>query len=160
MDDGGPDRLDRYLRQAGVAAEILTPGAATPTVPAAAAALGVRPAQIVKSLLFQGGGGTTVLVVVAGERRVDRRKLTAATGLRQPKLASPERVREVTGYPAGGTPPVGHLHPLRVVLDESVTSQPVVFGGGGSDRTMLRIAPADIVRLTGAAVADVCREES
>ncbi|HET7036629.1 MAG TPA: YbaK/EbsC family protein [Thermomicrobiaceae bacterium] len=160
MTEDGPALLGRYLRQIGAAAEIVFPGAPTPTVPAAAAALGVAPARIVKSLLFQGSGGEVVLAVTAGDRRVDRRKLVAASGLRQPKLADPALVLERTGYPAGGTPPIGHREPLRVLLDHAVLAEPVVFGGGGSDRAMLRIAPAEIVRLTGATVADLCREDN
>ncbi|HEU5425161.1 MAG TPA: YbaK/EbsC family protein [Nitrolancea sp.] len=158
--EDGPARLGRYLRQQDVAAEIVFPGAPTPTVPNAAAALGVAPAQIVKSLLFEGRDGDLVLAVLAGDQRVDRRKLIAVSGLRQPKLADPALVLARTGYPAGGTPPVGHREPLRVLLDRALLAEPVVFGGGGSDRAMLRIAPAEIVRLTGATVADLGREDA
>ncbi|MDI3339040.1 MAG: YbaK/EbsC family protein [Sphaerobacter sp.] len=154
--DPGVARLARYLAEHDIDAEILVPGQPTPTVPLAAAALGVDPDQIIKSLLFQGKDGDCVLAVVRGTARVSRTRLTAATGLRQPKLAPPDVVRDRTGYEPGGTPPIGHVTPVPVVVDRAVLDEPVVFGGGGSDRAMLRIRSADIVRLTGARVADLC----
>ena len=157
---GDPEYLDGYLRERGVASEIVVPGVPTPTVPEAAAALGVPATQIVKSLLFQGSGGETVLVVACGDRRIDRHKVTDVTGLRQPKLAAPDVVARVTGYRVGGTPPVGHWGPVRVVVDAAVMEQPVVYGGGGRDDAMLRITPGDIVRLTGAVVADVTQGDA
>ncbi len=150
--------LAAYLREWRVDAELLAPGADTSTVPAAAAALGVPERQIVKSLLFEGKGGALVLVIARGTARVDRQKLSAVTGLRQPRLASPEVVRRATGFLPGGMPPVGHASPLRVVLDRRVLDEPVVFGGGGRSDTMLRIRPQDIARLTRATVADVADE--
>ena len=155
VDAGNPEHLDRYLRKCGVEAEIVVPGVPTPTVPAAAAALRVPESQIVKSLLFQGRDGNAVLVVARGDRRIDRHKLAGVSGLRQPKLAAPDVVERVTGYRVGGTPPVGHREQVRVVVDAAVMEEPVVYGGGGRDDTMLRISSADIVRLTGAVVADV-----
>jgi Cys-tRNA(Pro) deacylase len=152
-------RLARYLQRHvhEVDAEIVAPGAATPTVPAAAAALGVAPGQIIKSLLFASKGGDAALVILCGDRQVDRRRLAEASGLRQPELAPPEMVLRLTGYRVGGTPPVGHATPLRVVVDRAVLDEPVVYGGGGTSSRMLRIRPDDIVRLTGALVADVSR---
>jgi len=73
------DYLTRFLRDHAVDAEIIRAGADTSTVQAAAMALGVRPDQIVKSLLFQGKDGTAILVVVRGLAKVDQRKLAAAS---------------------------------------------------------------------------------
>lgn len=150
--------LESYLREHGIEATLLFPGRDTSTVPAAAEALGVRPDQIVKSLLFSGKDGATVLVIARGNCRIDRRKLVAATGLRKPQLAPPDVVLEQTGYPAGGTPPVGHATRLRVFLDPAVLDEPIVYGGGGRDDAMLRIRPADILRLTGARVVPLCQD--
>ena len=57
-------------------------------------------------------------------------------------------------------PPVGHLTTLNVIVDPAVLVEPVVFGGGGQSDLLLRIRPAEIVRLTGATVADVTDPES
>src|SRR5262245_15569835 len=126
-----------------------------PTVDAAAAVLGVEPERIFKSILFQAKDGACVMAIACGKGRVDARKLEALTGLTRLKLASPEVALAVTGYPAGGTPPIGHRERFPVVEDTRVADQPGGWAGGGRKELMVRIATADIVRLTGAQVAAV-----
>ena len=101
--------LARFIAQHGIAAEIVPMTVETPTVPAAAAALGVSPAQIIKSLLFM-VRDQPVLVIASGETMVDRGILAARFGVgkKQIKLADAETVLRLTGYPAGGVPPFGH----------------------------------------------------
>jgi Cys-tRNA(Pro) deacylase len=152
----GSARLRRFLCRAGVDAEIVNPGTATPTVELAAAALGVRPAQIIKSLLFCDRKDGAVLVIVRGDRRIDRRKLAEVSGLRGLELAKPHVVESLTGYRVGGVPPVGHVHCVPTILDRAVLDTDLVYGGGGTDDSLLRIEPEEIKRLTDALVADVC----
>ncbi len=169
MDDGGSttvplhdpvERLRTYLVDAGSEAEIVEPPADASTVAAAAQALGVLPSQIVKSLLFQSRRGDVVLVVAGGGHRVNRHRLAEVAGLGHLKLASPATVLESTGFAVGGMPPVGHSSSLQVIVDQSVLDETVVFGGGGRSDLLIRIDPDEIVRLTGATVADVADPES
>ena len=67
-------------------------------------------------------------------------------------------IRIVTGYPAGGTPPVGHHQRFPVVVDTRVADQDWGYAGGGRKELLVRIKSADIVRLTNAKVADVVKE--
>lgn len=152
----GSERLADFLREHGIVAELVFPGRETPTVTAAAEALGVPESRIVKSLLFQDRDGVTVLVVARGTAKIDRRRLAEAAGLRKPQLAPADVALRVTGYPPGGTPPVGHVMPVRVLLDAAVLAEPVVYGGGGRVDAMLRIRTEDIRRLTHAEVVDLC----
>ena len=123
----------------------------TPTVPAAAAALGVAPAQIIKSLLFL-VRDASVLVIACGDATVDRRVLTDRFGVgkKQIKLADAETVQRCLGYPVGGVPPFGHANNVPVLLDRAVLAWDVVYGGGGDDHTLLRIAPEELARVTKA----------
>jgi Cys-tRNA(Pro) deacylase len=155
----GQERLQHFITEHRIDAEIIVPGADTPTVPAAAEALGVRPEQIIKSLVFNGRSGETVVAIVRGTAKVDRRKLSKVAGLRKPQLAPPEVVQQKTGYRAGGTPPFGYREHLKVFIDDAVFEEPVVFGGGGEVDVMLRIAPETIRSLTGAIVTDICEDE-
>ena len=143
--------LARFIAQHGIAAEIVPMTLETPTVPAAAAALGVAPAQIIKSLLFL-IKDRPVLVIASGDRLVDRGVLAAKFGVgkKQIKLADAETVLRLTGYPAGGVPPFGHPAPLPTVLDRAVMAWDAVYGGGGDDHTLLRVAPGELARVTGA----------
>ena len=157
---GGSQLLKQYLESHQVAAELVAPGVSMPTVPLAAAALGVEPARVVKSILFQGKKDATVvaLAVAPGDARVVAAKVAAALGISQLKLASPQTVLSSTGYEVGGVPPVGHTTRVPTVVDKRVLGSEFVFGGGGDEEHMLRIAPDDIVRLTGAVTADITTE--
>jgi Cys-tRNA(Pro)/Cys-tRNA(Cys) deacylase len=147
--------LEQLIADGTIDAELISPGVPTPTVPDAAAALGVDERQIVKSLLFAAKDGSVVLAILSGGSRVDRKKLRDLTGLRGLDLAPAEVVLEKTGYPAGGTPPVGHVTTLDVILDSGVNDLPVVYGGGGRIDSLLRITPVEIIRVTNATVAAI-----
>jgi Cys-tRNA(Pro) deacylase len=152
-------RLRAVLLEHNLDAEILSPGKPMPTVPLAAAAIGVREELILKSLLFVAADEAAVLVVANGPHRIDRQRLASCTGLRKPRLADAETVVRLTGYPAGGVAPVGHASPLRVLVDERAAALEVAYGGGGAEHLLLRIRPLDIVRLTGAEIADVTKPD-
>ena len=151
---GALDLAD-FILEHDLQAEIIAPGAHMPTVDAAAAAVGVAPEQIFKSILFQGKDGQCVMVVACGNGRVDLQRIQLITGLHGLRLAKPDVVFAKTGYPAGGTPPVGHREKLPVIVDTRVAAQEWGYAGGGQPEFLVRIKSADIVRLTGAAVHDV-----
>lgn len=146
-----PADLAGFIAGHGIAAEIVPMAVETPTVPAAAAALGVAPAQIIKSLLFL-VRDQPVLVIASGETLVDRGILAARYGVgkKQVKLADSATVLALTGYPAGGVPPFGHPVALATLLDRNVAAWDVIYGGGGDDRTLLRVAPGELARATAA----------
>lgn len=146
-----PTDLAGFIAAHGIAAEIVPMTVETPTVPAAAAALGVSSAQIIKSLLFL-VHDRPVLVIAGGETKVERGVLAARYGVgkKQVKLADAATVLQLTGYPAGGVPPFGHRTPLPTLLDRGVAVWNVVYGGGGDDHTLLRIAPGELARVTAA----------
>jgi hypothetical protein len=109
----------------------------TPTVHAAAAALGVQAAQIIKTLLFL-VKDEPVLVIASGDTVVDRRPLAGRYGVgkKQVKLADPEAVMRVTGCGRRCLPSdTLRQHPC------SWMSRSVPGGGleGGDDHTLLRV---------------------
>lgn len=153
--DDAPAHLVAFLQEHGLQVEFLAPGVPMPTVTAAAEAIGVPEEQILKTLLFVGEAGDYAVAVASGTRRVDRSRLAAATGLRKPRAAQPDAVLEAIGYPAGGVSPLGLPAHVPVVVDTAVMALPVAFGGGGREHLLLRVLPADIVRLNGALVAEI-----
>ncbi len=145
-----PPDLQTYIDQAHIAATLVPMVLETPTVPAAAAALGVDPAQIIKTLLFL-VRDEPLLVIASGTTRVDRRPLADRFGVgkKQIRLADPETVLRVTGYPVGGVPPLGFPAPIPALLDQAIRAWTVVYGGGGDDHTLLWIAVDELARVTG-----------
>jgi prolyl-tRNA editing enzyme YbaK/EbsC (Cys-tRNA(Pro) deacylase) len=161
MDDSD---LEAYLAAHGVAGEVIRLPEHTPTVEAAAQALGTSAERIAKSLLFlldQGAGDPEPILVIAnGTDRVDYRNVAEYVGLsrKRVRLAGAAAVQAVTGYPVGAVPPLGHARPLRTLIDRRVLEQPEVYAGGGAVDALLRITPADILRATGAETVDVVAE--
>jgi prolyl-tRNA editing enzyme YbaK/EbsC (Cys-tRNA(Pro) deacylase) len=152
--------LAHYIEQHGIVATLVYPDQETPTVPLAAQALGCQPDQIIKSVLILLTGGeqaNPVLVISNGTAPIDFRKLAGlfAVGRKRIRLAPADVVLAQTGYPAGGVPPFGFPQPLPTYIDRRVFDQSVVFGGGGDDHTMLRLTPAELLRVTGGQVVDV-----
>lgn len=149
------ERLRRYIREIGLDAELVEPGVPMPTVPLAAAAIGVEEDQILKTLLFSDNSGNLVLVIACGTARIDRTRLAEVAALARLRLAEPATVLAATGYPAGGVSPIAHLTSIPVVIERRVLSLDVAYGGGGAEHLLLRIRPADLLRLTNATVADL-----
>ena len=120
----------------------------------AADQLGCDVAHIAKSIVFAGQEGA-VIVITSGANRVDRkRKLKRAIGYK-PGMAAPEYVLEATGYQIGGVPPFGHPKPVFVLMDEDLMQYELVWGAGGTAQTVFPITPDELLRLSGATVADV-----
>ena len=147
--------LADFLVEHDLQAEIVSPGAHMATVDAAAAAMKVPPEQIFKSIVFQAKDGQCVMVIACGNGRVDLTRVQAITGLLGLKLAKPDVVYAKTGYPAGGTPPVGHREKFSVIVDTRVAAQEWGYAGGGRPEFLVRIKSADIIRLNSATVDDV-----
>lgn len=151
-----PADLAATLRERGIAAELIKDIGETPTVPAAAAALGVSTDQIIKTLLFF-IAGEPYAVITNGTAPVPVRSLADLfkVGKRQIKLAKADEVIAITGYPAGGVPPFGHRTPVPILLDRTVLAWDVIYGGGGDDRTLMRLTTAELLAVTGAQVVDL-----
>jgi prolyl-tRNA editing enzyme YbaK/EbsC (Cys-tRNA(Pro) deacylase) len=119
----------------------------------AAAAAGVTAEDFIKSICFITRDASIVVAIVKGEDRADRRAVQDLAQLGKLSIASPADMLAKTGYPAGGTPPFGF--DATFVMDERVFDAPVVYGGGGSDRALIRITPREMQRANGARVARV-----
>lgn len=151
-----PNDLKRFMANHEIEGEILHLEEETPTVQAAAQVVGTHPEQIIKSLLFS-VKDEHVLAIACGTGRIDRRAIAARyeVGQEQVKLADPETVLDVTGYPVGTVPPFGHQNAIDTLIDPSVLIQEEVYAGGGSHNTLLRIDPHLIQQLNQAEVVDL-----
>lgn len=141
-----PKDLALFIKQHNIDAELIPLDTHTPTVETAAVAVGVSPDQIVKTLLFM-VDEKAVLVIANGTGRIDRRMLGKHFGVSRKKttFADPNTVQELTGYTVGAVPPIGHRTAIPALVDPSVVAQEMVYGGGGSDTTLMRLKPQDIL---------------
>lgn len=123
----------------------------------AAHVLGVPPEQVFKTLVAEVDGALTVAVVpVTG--KLDLKALAAAVGAKRATMADAHAAERATGYVVGGISPLGQRTTLPTVVDETVWLFDTVLVSGGRRGLDVELAPQDLVRLTGARVADVARD--
>jgi prolyl-tRNA editing enzyme YbaK/EbsC (Cys-tRNA(Pro) deacylase) len=128
---------------------------AVPTAAAAAALVGVEVGAIANSLLFATAEDEPVLVLTSGAHRVDTAKVAALAGTSTLKRATPEFVLAATGQRIGGVAPVGHPAPLRTFLDVALADYPQIWASGGVPHSVFPATYDELLRLTGAEVAEV-----
>jgi prolyl-tRNA editing enzyme YbaK/EbsC (Cys-tRNA(Pro) deacylase) len=126
------------------------------TVALAAAAHGVEPARIAKTLSLR-IGERVVLVVARGDARLDNKKVKAALG-GKPRMLEAGEVVAITGHPVGGVCPFGLATPLPVYCDLSLKAFDEVVPAAGSPQSALRISPERMAALTQAQWVDVCQD--
>ncbi len=128
-------------------------GVSTATVAQAAAAHGVEPGRIAKTLSLR-LNGDVILLVMGGEARLDNRKYKDRFGAKAKMLDAAE-VLEATSHPVGGVCPFGLPRPLRVYADVSLRRFDVVVPAAGAAHAALRITPERLVQLADAEWVDV-----
>ena len=122
----------------------------------AAEALGLPPEQVFKTLVVDTGTGLAVAVVPVSAS-LDPKAMAGALGVKKVMMADQGAAQRSSGYVVGGISPVGQKRALPTVVDESVALFDVVYVSGGRRGLDLGLSPADLVRVTGAVVADVAR---
>jgi Cys-tRNA(Pro)/Cys-tRNA(Cys) deacylase len=123
----------------------------------AAAALGVDPGRIFKTLVASVDGLLVVGVVpVSGE--LDLKALAAAAGGHRAELAPPEAAQRATGSVIGGISPLGHRRPMPVYVDSRASGFVTIFVSGGRRGLQVELAPGDLVRLAAATLTRIARE--
>ena len=119
----------------------------------AADALGVKVAQIAKSLVFT-VNGAPIMVIASGDNRVDEQKVSGLAG-GPIRRADPEQVKQATGYSIGGVPPFAHASPLRIWIDRDLGRHPVLYAAAGLPECVFPLTMDELVRASGGVVADV-----
>jgi prolyl-tRNA editing enzyme YbaK/EbsC (Cys-tRNA(Pro) deacylase) len=148
-------RVQDALDALGVGSRVVELQVAARTSQQAADALGIEVGRIAKSLVFRAGrSGRAVLVIAAGDRRVDEARVAGALG--EPiERATPEFVREHTGFAIGGVAPVGHPEGLATFVDASLRRFDTVWAAGGTPHCVFPIATVVLAAVSGGREIDV-----
>ena len=122
----------------------------------AAQVLGLPPEQVFKTLLAEVDGVLTVAVVPV-TTTLDLKALASAVGGKRAVMARPADAERATGYVVGGISPLGQKTAHPTVVDETVELYDTVYVSGGRRGLDVGLAPADLIALTRAVVADIAR---
>lgn len=144
-----------FLESRGVSLKVVELPASTRTAKEAAAAIGCTVAQIAKSIVFRAReSGRAVMVVASGTNRIHEPTVAGHLGEKLGK-ASPEFVREATGFAIGGVPPCGHATPVEIYLDRDLFDLEELWAAAGTPNAVFALKAEDLLKLTEGTVIDV-----
>ena len=150
----GVQRVARVLQDQGHPHTPVMLDDAARTAQQAADALGIAVGQIAKSIIFRRkSDDAAVLVVTSGDRRVDEKKVDALVG--KTGRADADFVKARTGFSIGGVSPFAHATAPVTLIDRELFRFSEIWAAAGHPHAVVRLAPQDLARLTGAPVADV-----
>lgn len=113
--------------------------------------------RMTKNLVSVTSEGEYVLLIVSGSKRVDLKKAARVLGTSNVSLLPFNEAEQISGYPPGATPSVGHKTAMRVVLDSRLPDYQTVYCGGGTRSNILELRTSDIVRFNNAIVSDISK---
>ncbi|WP_224982047.1 YbaK/EbsC family protein [Geomonas agri] len=152
---GSAKRVQDALNSFGIDCRVKEFGESTRTAVEAANAVGCEVGQIVKSLVFRGKeSGKAVFVVASGANMVNEKVLAALMG-EKIERATPDFVREQTGYAIGGVSPVGHPAPLTTFIDEDLLGYQEVWAAAGTPNAVFALTPEQLCHITAGQVAAI-----
>ncbi len=135
--------------------EVIEMNTSTATVELAAAALGVEPARIAKTMAFR-LKEKDILLLAKGDVKVDNQKFKGYFK-EKAKFIRPEDLDAATGHPVGGVCPFGLIKPLDIYLDVSLKVFDYVFPAGGGANTAVKIDVDYLAEVTKGIWVDVCK---
>jgi Cys-tRNA(Pro)/Cys-tRNA(Cys) deacylase len=147
-------RLDEYLSAHKVWHRFI-PKPETIHTADAARVSGIELRRITKNLVFNVDDKEYALLIVPGDRKVDPGKAAKALAAKKIALVPFEKSEEISGYPPGGTPSIGHRTQMKVVLDRSLLEFETIYCGGGRRDRLLELRVQDVAKLTHAVIADI-----
>ncbi len=137
-------RLQAYLQEQHIQAEHLSFDQPCHSVAEAARAVNASPQELVKNICLLDREGRLITAIVKGEDRVSVSRIAKTVQREGLRLATAAEILEKTGYPCGGTPSFGY--PAMFLIDPRVMERELVFTGGGSETSLVKIRTAELVR--------------
>ena len=120
----------------------------------AAKSLNCEVGAIVKSLLFK-NGDNYFLCLVSGDKRCSLNKLKKFFNSKDLSMASPNDVKEQTGYTIGGVSPIGHKNSLQILVDRSLNRFEDLFAAAGHPNCIFKINFVDLIKITNGSIEDI-----
>ncbi len=148
-------KVQDALHALGLSCEVVESEQPTRTVAEAARLVGCQVGQIAKSLVFKTAQtGRGVLVITSGANTVN--EFRVGMHVKEALAKAPAAfVREATGFAIGGIPPVAHATPLETFIDQDLMKHQEIWAAAGTPNALFRLAPADLVKMTGGRVIRV-----
>ena len=153
MATAGAQRAREAIEAAGIEFTVTVHGPVS-SLAEAARARGLRPEQVIKTIVVRRSADDYRFVLVPGGRSISWPKLRAVLGVKRLSLPDAAVALEVTGYERGTITPFGALRAWPVIADAALPDGPVSIGGGAHG-IAFTVAAAHLIAALEATVADV-----
>mgnify|MGYP001563752664 CR=1 FL=1 len=147
------EKLKKFMHDNNINGEHLSFNQSCHSVEEAALAVSVPEDEFVKNICMLDSNGNLIVAIVKGEDRASTSRVEKALNVARPRTATPEEILDKTGYPCGGTPSFGYT--ARFLIDEKVMEKEVVYSGGGSQNSLLKISTKELVKANNGMVVRV-----
>ncbi|HMG29681.1 MAG TPA: YbaK/EbsC family protein [Jiangellaceae bacterium] len=147
----------KALEASGIGYEVVRHGPVR-SLAEAAAARGVEPAAVVKTIVVRRGEDDYLFVLVPGDRTIGWPKLRMLLGVSRLSMPDAATAKDVTGYERGTITPLGSLRAWPVVADERIRGRKVSIGAGAHG-VAATVDGDDLISALDATVEDVTDPE-
>ena len=147
-------RVSQKLKDFDESLKVIVLDGSARTAQNAADSLNTEVGSIIKSLFLR-TKNSFLLCLVAGDKRCSLNKIKKILGEKDVSMGNAEQVKQVTGFTIGGVSPVGHLNPIKIYIDQSLSRFENIFGAAGHPNCVFKINFIDLQKITSGEVMDI-----
>ena len=147
-------RAEKSIKEYNNEMSVIVLDSSAKTANEAASSLGCEVGAIVKSLLFK-TENTFTLFLVSGDKKASLNKIKKTLNIKDASMASPDDVKNVTGYTIGGVSPVGHLNKIEIFIDHSLARFENLYAAAGHPNCVFKTNFDDLQKITKGFIKDI-----
>ena len=147
-------RVSQKLKEFDKKLEVIVLKSSARTAKDAADSLRTETGSIIKSLFLR-TEKSFLLCLVAGDKRCSLNKIKKILGEKDVSMGNANQVKEITGFTIGGVSPVGHLNPLKIYIDQSLSRFSNIFGAAGHPNCVFKINFDNLQKITNGEIKDI-----
>ena len=147
-------RAEKSIKEYNNEMSVIVLDSSAKTAIEAASSLGCEVGAIVKSLLFK-TENTFTLFLVSGDKKASLNKIKKTLNVKDASMASPDDVKNITGYTIGGVSPVGHLNKIEIFIDHSLARFENLYAAAGHPNCVFKTNFDDLQKITNGFIKDI-----
>ena len=147
-------RAEKSIKEYNSEMSVIVLDSSAKTAIEAASSLGCEVGAIVKSLLFK-TENTFTLFLVSGDKKASLNKIKKTLNIKDTSMASPDDVKNITGYTIGGVSPVGHLNKIEIFIDHSLARFENLYAAAGHPNCVFKTNFDDLQKITNGFIKDI-----
>ena len=147
-------RAEKSIKEYNSEMSVIVLDSSAKTAIEAASSLDCEVGAIVKSLLFK-TENTFALFLVSGDKKASLNKIKKTLNINDASMASPDDVKNITGYTIGGVSPVGHLNKIEIFIDHSLARFENLYAAAGHPNCVFKTNFDDLQKITKGFIKDI-----